>query len=346
MKFTAKMIADLLQGSVVGDPEASVDSISKIEEGKIGTLSFLANPKYEKYIYETESSIVLVNADFVPTGEIKATLIKVKDAYQAFAQLLELYNVSQKKTGIDSLAFIDPSAKIGENVYIGAFAYIGENAVIEDNVQIYPQVYVAKNVQVKKDTSLASGVKIYHDCVIGRNCILHAGVVIGSDGFGFVPQTNQDHKKVPQIGNVVIEDNVEIGANSTIDRATIGSTFIRKGVKLDNMVMIAHNVDIGERTVIAAQTGVSGSTKIGKDCMIGGQVGIAGHLIIADKVCLGAQSGLGSNVTEEGLILQGYPVMPYKNFYRSAAVFKNLPEMAKKIHQLEKEIQALKSKIL
>jgi len=315
-----------------------VNSLSKIEEAKPGSLSFLANPKYTAYIYETQASIVIVNDDFKPTEEIKTTLIRVKDAYTAFSQLLEMYNqVKLNKSGISKQAAIASSAKIGENVYIGEFAVIGENAVIGDNSKIYPQSYIGDNCQMGEDTTLFSGVKIYSDCVIGSHCTFHSGVIIGADGFGFAPQADNNYKKVAQIGNVIIEDYVEVGANTTIDRATLGSTIIRKGVKLDNLIQIAHNVEIGENTVMAAHTGISGSTKIGKNCMIGGQVGMSGHITIGDNVKVGAQAGIISNVKDNETII-GSPAMDIRAFMKSSIYFKKLPELAKQINALEKKL--------
>ncbi len=343
MKFTAKTIADFLGGVIEGDETVEVNNISKIEEGKKGTLSFLANPKYEQYLYSTESSIVLINKSLVLAKDVSATLIRVEDAYKAFASLLDLYQQSRAvPTGISEKSHIDKSAKIGEDIYVGEFSVIASNAQIGNNVKIHAQVYVGENVKIGDNTVLYPGVKIYHDSVVGKDCVLHAGVVLGADGFGFAPQTEGEHKKVPQIGNVVIEDNVEIGANTTIDRATIGSTIIRKGAKLDNLIQIAHNVEVGERTFIAAQCGVSGSTKIGKDCLIGGQVGFSGHIKIADKVKIGAQSGIQSNIKEEGATLQGYPAINLMNFQKSSIVFKVLPDLNRKIAALQREIEELK----
>ena len=342
MKFSAAQIAQFLGGKIEGNPEVEVSNIAKIEEGSPGTLAFLANPKYEKFIYETKSSIILVNNDFVAAEEISATLIRVENAYQAFASLLEMVSQSRpQKTGIDQTAFIAESAKIGENVYIGPFSYIGENVTVEDNAKIFPQVFLGDNVKIGENSLLNSGVKVYHDCQIGKNCIIHANTIIGSDGFGFAPQSDQAYKKIHHIGNVIVEDHVEIGSNTTIDRATMGSTIIRKGVKLDNLIQIAHNVEIGERTVIAAQTGISGSTKIGKDCMIGGQVGLVGHITIADGVKIAAQSGISSSIKEPGKIVQGAPAYQIKDYLKSYAVFKNLPKVEGRIRELEKQLKKL-----
>lgn len=340
MEFSAEQIADLLEGKVEGKSDVKVNNISKIEEGKEGTLAFLANTKYTPYIYTTKASIVLVNNDFKAEKEISATLIRVKDAYQAFASLLEVYQQHKNyKVGISDRAIIETTAKIGEDVFIGANVYIGENVTIGNSTKIYPNSYIGDNTIIGDDTTIFSGVNIYSEIKIGSNCTIHSGVVIGSDGFGFAPQNNTEFKKVPQIGNVIIEDNVEIGANSTIDRATIGSTIIRKGVKLDNLLQVAHNVEIGENTVIAAQTGIAGSTKIGKNCMIGGQVAIAGHITIADNVKAGARTGIAQAVKKGGVILQGTPAMDVRSFYRSSAVFKILPEMKRQLDKIAKKIE-------
>ena len=343
MEFTAKQIAEILKGKVEGNPDVKISNISRIEDGIPGTLSFLANPKYSKFIYTTRATIVLINENFRLEKNVEPTLIRVKDAYQAFADLLEFYNNNiPNKVGIEEMAYIHPTAKIGKNVYIGAFAYIDENVVIADNAKIYPHVYLSRNVAIKENTILASGVKVYNDCKIGANCMIHSGVVIGCDGFGFAPSGDADYKKVPQVGNVIVEDNVEIGANTTIDRATIGATIIRKGVKLDNLIQIAHNVEIGENTVIAAQAGVSGSTKIGKDCMFGGQVGIVGHLSIADRVKIAAQSGIPASVKEEGAIIQGSPAFKITDYQKSYVMFKRLPDLNKRVDDMQREIQELK----
>lgn len=345
MEFTAVQIAELLNGEVVGDDNVTVSGLSKIEEGKSQTLSFLANPAYTEYIYSTAASIVIVNRSFeaernLPEG---CTLIKVDDAYAAFAQLLELYNQLQhNKSGIEEGSHVSPSAKIGENVYIGAFVYIGDNAIVGDNTKIYPQSFVGDNAKIGSDCILHSGVKIYADCEIGNKCIIHSGVIIGGDGFGFAPNRGQEYSKVAQIGNVIVEDFVEIGANTTIDRATLGSTVIRKGVKLDNLIQIAHNVEVGENTVIAAQTGVAGSTKIGKNCMIGGQVGIVGHITIADGTLIAAQSGVGAD-TEPGDKLQGSPAFNAGAYKRSFVSFKLLPKLQQQVDELRHELDQLKS---
>lgn len=340
MKFTAKQIAEALCGKVEGNPDIEVSNLSKIEEGKPGTLSFLANPKYASYIYETNASIVIVNENFTPEKQVNATLIRVKDAYSSFASLLEMYQQSKsKKTGISKQACIDSSAKIEEGVYVGEFVSIGPGTQIEKGVKIYPNTVIGENCKIGAETIIYAGVKIYDDTIIGNECTIHAGVVIGSDGFGFAPQEDNNYRKVPQIGNVVIEDHVEIGANTTIDRATLGSTIIRKGVKIDNLIQIAHNVEIGENTVIAAQTGISGSTKIGKNCMIGGQVGIIGHLVIADGVKIAAQSGIGKNIPEENYIVEGSPAFNVRDYQRSYVHFRRLDTIVKRINDLERKLK-------
>ena len=345
MEFTATIIAGFLKGVIEGNPDVKVNTVAKIEEGHEGALSFLANPKYEPFIYTTLSSVVLVNQDFVPSKKISATLIRVPNAYEAFASLLTLVEQSKpKKKGIHPTAVIEPSAKPGKDLFIGAYAYLGENCSVGDGCSIYAHVYIGDNVKIGKNCSLYPGVKIYHECILGDNCTIHAGTVIGADGFGFAPQSENEFKKIPQIGNVVIEDNVEIGANTAIDRATMGSTIIRKGVKLDNLIQIAHNVEIGENTVIAAQTGIAGSATVGKNSMIGGQVAINGHIKIADGTRIGAKSGIMGEIKEENVILLGYPAIEYKQFFKSSVVFKELPEMLKKIRALEKEIETLKKR--
>ncbi len=339
MEFTAAQIAGMLDGKVEGREDALVNRLSKIEEGREGSLSFLANPLYTSFIYTTEASVVIVNRDFVPEQPLKCTLIRVENAYTAFARLLELYNqIKLNKTGISPQAYISESATIGQDVYIGAFAFIGDHAVIADHVKIYPQAYIGDNVQVGAHTTLFAGVKVYSDNVIGSHCTLHSGVVLGADGFGFAPQDDQNYKKVAQIGNVVIEDHVEIGANTTIDRATLGSTVIRKGVKLDNLIQIAHNVEVGENTVIASQAGIAGSTRIGRNVMIGGQVGIVGHITIADDVKIQAQSGINSSIKEKGAVVQGAPAYNIKDYLRSYVVFRKLPLLEERLRKLEHEI--------
>lgn len=346
MEFSALQIATILNGKLEGNPETKVHVISKIEEADEGSLSFIANPKYEEFLYSTHASILIIGEDHQLTKPVKPTLIRVKDPYVSFALLLEKYNrlLSEEKTirhGIQQPAFIAPTAKIGKDVYIGAFSYIGENAQVGDHVQIYPGSYIGDYVHIQENTIIFAGVKIYHHCAVGKNVIIHAGTVIGSDGFGFAPQKEGNYKKVPQIGNVVIEDDVEIGANTTIDRATISSTTIRKGVKLDNLIQIAHNVEIGENTVIAAQTGVSGSTKVGKNCMLGGQVGMVGHIHIADGTRINAQSGLSKSVNEPNTALNGTPAFDYKSSLKSQAIFRNLPELEKRVKELESLIKQL-----
>ena len=345
MEFSAQQIAAFLNGTVEGNPEVTVKSFSKIEEGQPGTLTFLANPKYEHYIYSTKASIVLVNNDFTPTEQIPATLIRVENAYAALAILLNMVEQHKQKqqTGIDSSAFIAPSASVGENCYIGHFAYVGKNTTIGKNCRIYPQAYIGDDVTIGDNCIIYPHVTIYDGCVIGNNNILHAGSVIGSDGFGFAPEGDL-YKKIPQVGNVVLEDDVEIGANTTIDRAVMDSTIIHKGVKLDNLVQIAHNVEVGENTVMAAQVGVAGSTKIGKHCMFGGQVGLAGHIKITDHVNFGAQSGVISDIKEPTTVL-GAPAIQAKAFMRSSAIFNRLPDMYRTMGQLQREIAELKKLI-
>lgn len=337
------MIAGFLKGDIEGDPEVRVNTIAKIEEGHAGALSFLANPKYESYIYSTQSSIVLVNRSFIPAAKVTATLIKVENAYESFASLLRMVDQARpRKRGIHPTAVIEASAKVGSDVYIGAFVYVGENVVVGESCELFPHVYIGDNTIVGQGSILNSGVKIYHDCVIGQGCIIHAGTVIGSDGFGFAPQSENEYMKIPQLGNVILEDLVEIGANVTIDRATMGSTIIRRGVKLDNLIQIGHNVEVGANTVMAAQTGIAGSTKIGKNCMFGGQVGIAGHLKVADGTKIGAQAGIPGDVKKENSTLIGYPAIDLKDFMRSSVIFKKLPELRNKVDSLEKEVARLK----
>ena len=344
MEFSAKQIAGYIQGVIVGDENATVHTFAKIEEGVPGALSFLSNPKYTHYIYDTQSSIVLVNKDFEPEHEIKATLIKVDNAYESLAKLMTLYEASiPKKTGIDPLASIAQNVKIGENVYIGPFACIEEGAEIGDNAFIHPHVTVGYNAKVGENTILYPHVTIYHDCRVGKNCILHAGSVVGADGFGFAPSP-AGYEKIPQIGIAILEDDVEIGANTCIDRATMGATIIHKGVKLDNLIQVAHNVEVGSHTVMASQVGVAGSAKIGEWCMFGGQVGIAGHIKVGDKVNVGAQSGIPGN-TKSGVSLMGYPAIEPRQFARSAAVYKKLPEMYTELSRLQKELEELKNQI-
>ena len=345
MEFTAKMIAEFLKGEIEGNPDAVVTTVSKIEEGKAGTLAFLANPKYAKYLYETEATIVLINKDFQLEQKVDATLIRVENAYNSFASLLQLYEqYKPQKTGVEEPNFISKSAKVGENVYIGAFVYVGDNAVIGDNTKLYPHVYIGDNAKVGNNSKLYSGVKLYSECQIGNNCIIHSGTVIGSDGFGFAP-TDGGYNKIPQVGNVIIKDDVEIGANSSLDRATMGSTIIGKGAKLDNLVQIAHNVEVGENTVIIAQAGIAGSSKLGNNCILAAQAGIVGHLTIADGVKIGGQSGVVSSVKKEGVAILGSPAFDFRESSRSIAVYKNLPGLRQQVIDLERELKELKDKL-
>jgi len=338
LKFTAAQIAVILEGEVEGNSEIEVSKLSKIEDGGPESLSFLANPKYTQFIYTTKASIVIVNKIFKAEKEIHSTLIRVEDAYKSFSKLLEYYNqVKMNKTGIESPVFISKSAIYGENIYIGAFAYLGENIKIGNNTKIYPNVYIGDNVVIGDNVILFSGAKIYSDTLIGDNCVIHSCAILGADGFGFAPNEQGEFIKVPQTGNVVIEDNVDVGAATSIDRATLGSTIIRKGVKLDNHIQIAHNVEIGKNTVIAAQTGIAGSAKIGENCMIGGQVGIVGHITIGNNVKIQAQSGIGRNV-KDNETLQGSPALPYSDYNKSYVHFKNLPKTMNRINILEKTI--------
>ena len=336
MEFTVKMIAEYLGGTVEGNPETRVSGFAKIEEGKEGDLTFLANPAYAKYIYTTGASAVLVNKDFKPDKPVQASLIRVDNAYEALAQLLDLQEQNNPQpTGVHELAFVSDGVGVPEDAFIGAFAYIGSGVTLGKGVRIYPQVYVGDGVTIEEGSILYPGVRIYHDCKIGKNCIIHAGTVVGSDGFGFAAKSDKNYRKIPQIGNVILEDDVEIGANVTIDRATMGSTIIRRGVKLDNMIQVAHNVEVGENTVMAAQTGIAGSTKIGKNCMFGGQVGISGHLSIADGVKIAAKTGVPSTIKKENLIIEGIPAMPRLDFQRSFIYFKRLPDLVKRLERLE-----------
>ncbi len=342
MEFTAKQIAEFIQGHVEGDDNATVNTFAKIEEGKPGAISFLSNSKYTHYIYETEASIVLVDDSLKLDKEVSCTLIRVKSAYEAVAKLLQLYeSMKPKKKGVSSLAFIDSTAKIGEDCYIGPFVAIGANATVGDGCILHPHVTVSDGAVIGEDTEIHSNAVIYHGCKIGKRCILHAGCVVGADGFGFAPSEN-GYDKIPQIGIVTIEDDVEIGANTCIDRSTMGSTFVRKGVKLDNLVQIAHNTDIGANTVMSSQVGVAGSTKVGEWCMFGGQVGVSGHITIGNKVMLGAQSGVPSSIKDNQQLI-GTPPMEMKPYFRSQAIFRRLPDMYKELNELRKEIEALKS---
>lgn len=336
MKFTAEQIAGILEGEVVGNPSAEVYKLAKIEEGTEGSLTFLANPKYISHIYTTEASVTIVNKSFEPEQDIKTTLIKVEDAYKSFSTLLEYYNqVKLMKSGIEQPSVISEGVTYGEDLYLGSFSYIGKNVKIGNNVKIYPNSFVGDNVTIGDNSILFAGVRVYSETVIGNHCTLHSGTIIGSDGFGFAPQEDGTYKKVPQIGNVIIEDYVEIGSCTTIDRATLGSTVIRKGVKLDNQIQIAHNVEIGKNTVIASQTGVAGSTKIGKNCIIGGQVGIVGHITIGNNVRIQAQSGVGRNIKDNDTI-QGSPAFGYTDFAKSFVHFKNLPKIVADLDRLKK----------
>lgn len=341
MEFSAKQIAEFIQGRVEGDENTTINTFAKIEEGKAGAISFLSNPKYTHYLYETQSSIVLVNEDLVLEHPVNATLIRVKNAYESVAKLLQLYeSMKPKKTGIDPLAFISPTAKIGKNCYIGAFAFIGEGVTIGDNTQIYPHVVIEDGATLGDSCLIYPNVSIYHDCRLGNDVTIHSGSVIGADGFGFAPST-EGYDKIPQIGIVIIEDHVEIGANTCVDRSTMGSTIIHKGAKLDNLVQIAHNVEVGENTVMSAQVGIAGSAKIGSWCMFGGQAGFAGHITVGDKTFVGAQCGVNSSVKgNESLI--GSPAMEPKNFFKSSVLFRKLPDIYKQLNALQKEVDELK----
>lgn len=340
MEFSARQIADFIQGRIEGDENATVHTFAKIEEGESGAISFLSNPKYTHYLYSTKSTIVLVNEDLELTEPVKATLIRVKNAYDSVAKLLQLYQASlPKKNGIDKLAYVSPTAKIGKNCYIGAFAYIGENVILGDETQIYPHTVVEDGTKIGNNCIIYPNVTIYNSCKIGNRVTIHAGSVIGADGFGFAPNA-KGYDKIPQIGIVTIEDDVEIGANTCVDRSTMGTTIIRKGVKLDNLVQIAHNVEVGENTVMSAQTGVAGSTKIGKWCMFGGQVGIAGHISVGDKVFLGAQSGVPGSLKSDQTLIGTPPVNP-KAYFKSIAITHKLPELYKQINEMQKQIDSL-----
>jgi len=335
MKFTAAQIAGILEGEVIGNPDAVVFKLAKIEEGTEGSLTFLANPKYVNFIYTTQATITIVNNDFVPENELATTLIRVEDAYQSFSKLLEYYNqVKLMKSGIEQPSVISENVTYGEQLYLGSFSYVGKNVTIGNNVKIYPNCFIGDNVSIGDNCIFFAGVKIYSETEIGNNCNFHSGCVVGSDGFGFAPTEEGTYNKIPQIGNVIIEDDVEIGANTTIDRATLGITLIRKGVKLDNHIQIAHNVEIGENTVIAAQTGIAGSTKIGSNCLIGGQVGVAGHLTIGNNVRVQAQSGIGKNIAD-GEIIQGSPAFNYSDFSKSYVHFRNLPKIVSDLEELK-----------
>ena len=342
MKFTAIQIAEILKGEIIGNPNAEVFTLSRIEEGAIGSLTFLSNPKYNNYIYTTNASITIVNNSFFPENEVKTTMIKVSDAYGAFTKILEFYDqFKNNKTGIEQPSFIAENVKFGENLYLGAFSYICSHVVIGTNVKIYPNCYIGENVIIGDNVSIFAGAAIHSDSKIGNNCNIYSGVVIGADGFGFAPNQDGTYTKIPQIGNVIIEDDVDIGACTTIDRATMGSTIIRKGVKLDNQIQIAHNVEIGENTVIAAQTGIAGTSKVGKNCMIGGQVGIVGHIIIGDNVKIQAQSGIARNIKDNETI-QGTPAFNYNDFSKSYVNFKNLPKIVSELEDLKKTLNKQK----
>ncbi len=339
MKFTAEQIAGILEGEVIGNPSAEVHKLSKIEEGTEGSLTFLSNPKYQNYIYTTQATITIVNKSFEAEQPISSTLIKVEDAYQSFSKLLEYYNqVKLMKSGIEQPSVISENVTYGTDLYLGSFCYVGKNVIIGNNVKIYPNTFIGDNVTIGNNCVFFAGVRIYSETEIGDNCVIHSGTIVGSDGFGFAPHDDGTYSKIPQIGNVILEDDVEVGSCTTIDRATMGSTVIRKGVKLDNQIQIAHNVEIGEHTVIAAQTGIAGSTKIGRNCMIGGQVGISGHLTIGDNVRIQAQSGIGKNI-KDGEIIQGSPAFNYGDFSKSYVHFKNLPKIVADLDALKKKIE-------
>jgi UDP-3-O-[3-hydroxymyristoyl] glucosamine N-acyltransferase len=343
MEFSAQQIADLVSGQVEGDENSTVNNLSKIEEGKPKTLSFLGNAKYEHFIYDTDASIVIVYKDFKPVKKLKdsLTLIRVNEPRESFAKLLEMYNqIKNNKVGIEQPSFISASAKLGNSCYVGAFVYIGDNVVIGDNVKLFPNTVIGNNTRIGDGTIIYGGVKIYADTKIGKECTIHAGAVLGADGFGFTPNTENNYHKIPQIGNVVIEDNVEIGANTCVDRATLGSTIIRRGAKLDNLIQVAHNCEIGENTVLAGCVAIAGSTKIGRNCLIGGQVGIAGHLTIADGVKIAAQSGVGGNIEKENDIVQGSPAFSYRDHQRSYVIFRNLPKLNSKIDEILKKLNS------
>ncbi len=341
MKFTAEQIAEILEGEIVGNPSTEVSTLAKIEDGQKGSLTFLSNPKYTNFLYSTKASIAIVNKDFIPEKELSLTLIKVADAGSAFSKLLSYYNqVKLHKVGIEQPSFISDTAQLGKEVYIGAFAYIGKNVTLGDRVKIYPNAYVGDNVTIGDNTTLFSGAKVYSETVIGKNCNINSGAIIGADGFGFLPDENGEQQKIPQIGNVILEDNVEVGSATTIDRATLGSTIIRKGVKLDNLIQIAHNVEIGKNTVIAAQSGVAGSTKIGENCLIGGQVAVIGHIKIGNNVRVQATSGVAKSLKDNDVV-QGYRAFNYGDYNRSYIHFKNLPKLAARITEMEKNLKQL-----
>lgn len=340
MKFTALQIGEILQGTIEGDAAVCVDRLAKIEEATEGSITFLANPKYTHFIYSTGASVVIVSKDFVPSAPVPATMIRVEDPYTSFTTLLEFYEnyLKSLKSGIEQPSFQAADLKMGQNIYLGAFSYIGEGVVLSDDVKIYPQVYIGDHVTIGRGTVIYAGVRIYRDTHIGADCIVHAGAVLGADGFGFAPQADGSYKKIPQTGNVVLEDCVEIGANTTVDRSTMGSTVIRKGTKLDNLIQIAHNVEVGQNTAIAAQTGVAGSSKIGAGCVIGGQVGIAGHLHIGDRTTIAAQSGVIADIAA-GATVMGSPSFDHKDYVKSYVVFRKLPKLARRIEQINKKLE-------
>ncbi len=340
MEFSVNQIAAILNGIVDGNGEEKISTISKIQEAEQGAITFLSNPAYENYIYSTNATAIIVSKDLKLKSSVKPALIKVDDPYLAFTSLLEEYNkiVSYQKQGVEEPSFLGANTKIGSDNYRGAFSYIGNNVTLGNNVKIYPHAYIGDDVTIGDNCIIYSGVRIYHQSVIGNNCIIHAGSVIGSDGFGFAPQQDGSYKKIPQLGIVVLEDNVEIGSNTVVDRATMGKTLIQKGVKLDNLIQIGHNVEVGENTVIAAQSGISGSTKIGKNCMFAGQVGVAGHAEVADKVTFAAQAGVAGSVKEAGAVLLGAPAIEHRSYLRSYAIFRKLPDLAERVKQLEKKV--------
>ncbi|MFK8044214.1 MAG: UDP-3-O-(3-hydroxymyristoyl)glucosamine N-acyltransferase [Crocinitomicaceae bacterium] len=345
MEFSAEQIAQLLEGEIVGNPKQIVTGLSKIEDGKEGTLSFLSNPKYEPYIYDTNASLVIVNKSFVPSKAVKdsCTLIKVEDAYACFAKLLAVYNDAiEKQPGVSKSAVISNSAKIGKEVYIGDFVVVDDGAVIGDNAHIYSNSVIGENVQIGEKVKIFPNVTVYRECIIKNNCTIHAGAVIGADGFGFAPNSDNNYQKVPQIGNVILEEHVEIGANTCVDRATLGSTIIKKGVKLDNMVQIGHNVEVGDNTVIAAQTGIAGSAKLGKNMMVGGQVGIVGHISLANGTLIGAQAGVPKTIKKEGVMLLGSPAYEADDYKKSYMGFRRLPQIMDRLKALEDELKRLK----
>ncbi|KLT64583.1 UDP-3-O-(3-hydroxymyristoyl)glucosamine N-acyltransferase [Pedobacter sp. BMA] len=349
MQFTAKQISEFLDGSIDGNPDVAVTELSKIEDGKEGSLSFLSNPKYENFLYSTRASVVIVSKDFAPAQSYTSTLIRVDNPYSSFTILLDKYNEAMNaqsaQSGIDKLAFVHPSAKIGKNVFIDAFAYVAEGVIIGDGCRLNAQTFVGANSKVGDNSTFFPGVKVYHNSIIGSRVTVHSNTVIGSDGFGFAPQKDGTYNKIPQIGNVIIEDDVEIGANTTVDRATMGSTIVKKGAKIDNLIQIAHNVEIGENTVLAAQSGISGSTKIGPNSVVGGQVGIAGHLTLAKGTQIGAQAGINFNITEEDKQWHGSPAQPLRNWMRASVIFKHLPAIEKRINTLEEELKKLTAEL-